>query len=227
MVDSSCGHWMPELLTGFTPMNLITGDGGRTGVQPDLSKLSFVRVIYGSEGGMGEAYYAYDGRVWARWETDFPQGDDNLSHRLTQLTRIKVSPIGASRFLTAPDLGDFPMLFMSDPGYMVLSRQEIAALRRYLASGGFLWVDDFWGDAEWKQFADVMREVLPGQSVAHAALQSIRSFIRCSISARCRRSPHCLSQRRAGIPPSGAHTNNPRAHSENRRCEPGWMTTDA
>ena len=56
-----------------------------------MSKLNFARIIYDSEGGMGEAYYAYDGRVWARWETDFPEGDDNFSHRLAQLTRIQVN----------------------------------------------------------------------------------------------------------------------------------------
>ena len=112
---------------------------------------------------MGEAYYVYDGRFWARWETDFPEGDDNFSHRLANLTRISVSPVAASRLLTAPDLGDFPMLYMSDPGYMVLTQEEIAALARYLANGGFVWVDDFWGDAEWQQFANVMRQVLPGR----------------------------------------------------------------
>jgi Domain of unknown function (DUF4159) len=149
--------------TAFGASNLITGDGGRSSARPDLSRLNFVRAIYDSEGGMGEAYYAYDGRVWARWETDFPQGDDNFSHRLTQLTRIHVNPTAASRLLTAADLGDFPMLYMSDPGYMVMSQEEKVALRRYLANGGFLWVDDFWGDAEWRQFANVMRSVLPGR----------------------------------------------------------------
>ena len=64
--------------------------------------------------------------------------------------------------LTAPDLGDFPLLYMSDVGYMVLSKSERTALRHYLLNGGFLWVDDFWGDAEWRQFAKVMRDVLPG-----------------------------------------------------------------
>ena len=143
--------------------NLITGDGGRAGKPADMSKLTMARVIYDSEGGMGEAYYAYDGRVWARWETDFPQGDDNFSHRLSQLTRIQVSQFAASRMLTAPDLGDFPMLYMSDPGYMIVSAEEKAAFKSYLANGGFVWVDDFWGDAEWQQFADVMRQVLPGR----------------------------------------------------------------
>jgi Domain of unknown function (DUF4159) len=141
----------------------LPGDGGRSGETPDLSKLNFVRAIYNSEGGMGEAYYVYDGRFWARWETDFPEGDDNFSRRLGTLTRINVNPTAASRLLTAPDLGDFPMLYMSDPGYMVLSREEIDAFANYLANGGFVWVDDFWGDAEWQQFATVMREVLPGR----------------------------------------------------------------
>lgn len=141
----------------------LPGDGGRSGEMPDMSKLNFVRAIYSSEGGMGEAYYVYDGRFWARWETDFPEGDDNFSRRLAALTRVDVNPRAASRLLTAPDLGDFPMLYMSDPGYMVLSRNEIDAFARYLANGGFVWVDDFWGDAEWQQFANVMRQVLPGR----------------------------------------------------------------
>lgn len=150
-------------LGAIASSNLITGDGGRAGTPADMSKLNFARIIYDSEGGMGEAYYAYDSRVWARWETDFPEGDDNFSHRLAQLTRIQVARTASSRMLTAPDLGDFPLLYMSDPGYMVVSREEKAALARYLANGGFVWCDDFWGDAEWQQFADVMRQVLPGR----------------------------------------------------------------
>ena len=43
---------------------------------------------------------------------------------------------------------------------IVLSQAEKTALARYLANGGFLWVDDFWGDAEWRQLEDVMRDVL-------------------------------------------------------------------
>jgi hypothetical protein len=154
------------VLTAFSAgstSNLITGDGGRAGTPADLSKLNIARVIYDSEGTMGEAYYVYDGRLWARWETDFPQGDDNLCKRLAQITRIDVEPRAFSRMLTANDLGDFPMLYMSDVGYMVLNKSETNALRQYLTNGGFLWVDDFWGDAEWEQFEKVMRKVLPDE----------------------------------------------------------------
>src|SRR5262245_20885467 len=114
-------------LAAYAATNLITGDGGRASASADMSQLNIARAIYDSEGGMGEAYYAYDGRVWARWETDFPQGDDNFGHRLGQLTRIAVNPVASSRMFTAADLGDFPLLYMSDPGYMVISREEKAA----------------------------------------------------------------------------------------------------
>jgi hypothetical protein len=156
-------YWLFALvsLVAAADSEFPAGDGGRSGVQPNLSQLNFVRAIYESEGSMGEAYYAYDGRMWARWETDFPEGDDNFSHRLAQLTRIEVAPKAASRTFLAKDLGDYPLLYMSDPGYMTMSDKEIAAFRNYLANGGMVWVDDFWGDAEWQQFANVMRRVLP------------------------------------------------------------------
>src|SRR5262245_50864565 len=57
----------------------------------DLSKFNYVRIEYDSEGGMGEAYYFYDGRMWQRWETDTPAAEENLMHRLSQLTRINVN----------------------------------------------------------------------------------------------------------------------------------------
>ncbi|MEO7774343.1 MAG: DUF4159 domain-containing protein [Steroidobacteraceae bacterium] len=127
----------------------------------DLSQFTFARGSYDSEGGMGEAYYAYDGRVWARWETDYPEADQNFARRLSQLTRINTNPVAAHRPFSAPDIGDFPLLYVADPGWMRLTHEEEAGLARYLANGGFLWVDDFWGDAEFEQFADAMRAVLP------------------------------------------------------------------
>ena len=45
----------------------------------DLSLFTFARGAYDSEGGYGDAYYQYDGRVWARWETDYPEGDENFT----------------------------------------------------------------------------------------------------------------------------------------------------
>jgi hypothetical protein len=115
----------------------------------DPEAFTFVRIRYDSSGGYGESWYHYEGRDWQRWETDFPRGELNLLFRLHQLTTLKVNPQPIVRRLTDPTLVDYPFIFMSDVGWQVLSDAETTALARYLEKGGFLWVDDFWGDAEW------------------------------------------------------------------------------
>src|SRR5712671_4493168 len=127
----------------------------------DLALFNIARVIYDSDDSEGRAYYFYDGRVWARWQTDYPEAEENFVRRLEKLTRIVVNPEVTPRRLTADNLGDFPLLFMSDAGWMLLTPAEKKALARYLTKGGFMWVDRLWGDAEWHNFEDIMRDVLP------------------------------------------------------------------
>ncbi len=120
-------------------------------IQPvaDTDAFTFVRIQYDSTGGFGEAWYRYEGRVWQRWETDFPRAETNLLLRLSQLTSVRVNPEPVVLRLTDPKLFDYPFVFMSDVGWLRLSDQERRMLSRYLSTGGFLWIDDFWGQAEW------------------------------------------------------------------------------
>lgn len=128
---------------------------------PELAEFSFARIVYDSTGGLQEAYYFYEGRLWQRWETDYPQADENFVFRLSELTTSTPNSEPVTLRLTDPSLFSFPFIYMCDVGWMELSSEEQAALRTYLLRGGFLWVDDFWGLAEWENFERVMREVLP------------------------------------------------------------------
>ncbi|HTE41513.1 MAG TPA: DUF4159 domain-containing protein [Steroidobacteraceae bacterium] len=139
-----------------------TEDARKSQPAADLSVFTFTRGAYDSVGGYSEAYYQYDGRVWARWETDYPEADENFTARLHQLTRVIAAKHAAKRTFDAKDLGDFPLLYVADPGWMMLTEKEQAGLKQFLLNGGLMWVDDFWGDAEWENFADAMRLVLPG-----------------------------------------------------------------
>src|SRR5262245_9627275 len=138
-----------------------TAEARKAQPAPDLSFFTFARGAYDSEGGYGDAFYQYDGRVWARWETDYPEADENFSARFKQLTSVNVTKHAMKRTFDAQDLGDLHLLYVADPGWMILSPAEIKGLRNYLLKGGMIWVDDFWGDGEWQQFEDRMREVLP------------------------------------------------------------------
>jgi hypothetical protein len=95
------------------------------------------------------------------WITDFPDSDLNLSYRLQQLTTIKTDPNGRTLRLTDPDLVRYPWIYMVEPGSLELRDEEVPILRNYLLNGGFLMVDDFWGEVQWRTFQAQMKRVFP------------------------------------------------------------------
>lgn len=118
---------------------------------------TFVRVRYGSwSGGWGRRRGRGGG-----WRTDYPDSDLNFSFRLQQLTSIEVDPRGRVVGLTDDELFDYPFLYMLEPGRLYFEPAEVEALRRYLLAGGFLMVDDFWGDDEWQNFEEEILRVFP------------------------------------------------------------------
>lgn len=121
---------------------------------------TFVRVRY-DPGGRGQGW---GGGRGAGWGTDLPDSDLNLSFRLQQMTSMRVDPDGRIVRLTDPDLADYPFIYIVEPGGLYLSEPEIVALRKYLLNGGFLMLDDFWGELEWENCERVMRQVFPDRS---------------------------------------------------------------
>ena len=119
---------------------------------------TFVRIQYDSHGGN---YGWRGGRGYGKWRTDYPDADLNLSFRLSELTSLEVDPNGLILRLTDPELFDYPFIYIIEPGHLMFSEAEVVALRNYLNKGGFLMVDDFWGEMEWQNFAYEMKRVFP------------------------------------------------------------------
>jgi len=97
------------------------------------------------------------------WITDYPDSDLNLSYRLQQMTSIKVDPNGRILRLTDKALYNYPFIYMVEPGALQLRDEEVEILRKYLLNGGFLMVDDFWGEWQWEGFADQIKRVFPNR----------------------------------------------------------------
>lgn len=95
------------------------------------------------------------------WSTDTPDSDLNLSWRLSTLTALKVNPDGRFLRLTDKELKDYPFIYMVEPGSLNLDDEEVETLRKYLLNGGFLWLDDFWGEGEWNSMAEELKRVFP------------------------------------------------------------------
>ena len=122
-------------------------------IDQDFKKdvFTFVRIRYDS-----------DGRGWGGgWRTDHPDSDLNFSLRLQQLTTLKVNPDPIVLELTDERLFDYPFIYIIEPGRLTFYRDEAAALKRYLENGGFLMIDDFWGDAEYENLAYELTKVFP------------------------------------------------------------------
>jgi hypothetical protein len=122
---------------------------------------TFVRIRYSSWGD------------WRRgkWATDYPDSDLNFSYRLQQLTSLEVAPNGKILQLTDDELFDYPFIYLIEPGRMLLEEAEVVSLRRYLLNGGFMMVDDFWGEDEWENFYGQIKRVFPDREPQELPLE--------------------------------------------------------
>jgi hypothetical protein len=101
------------------------------------------------------------------WLTDYPLADIDLSIRLSELTKTRVSFDGGGQpnhlivQLTSDELYQCPIIIMQEVGRLLFTREDAAALKTYLLKGGFLWVDDFWGSYAWQVWEAEIRKVFP------------------------------------------------------------------
>lgn len=119
---------------------------------------TFARVRYSSWG-------------WRdKWATDYPESDYNISYRLQELTSLEVAPDPVIVDLTDEELFHYPFLYMIEVGDLRFEEDEVVALREYLLRGGFLMVDDFWGEDEYDNFAYEFARVFPDQELQEIPL---------------------------------------------------------
>lgn len=143
---------------------------GRFSLDVDRSA-SDVGVV--SAPGVPRTFYftraIYSGRrdFWAgsSWRIDYPKADHQFVFGLRRLTEIDAYEGDNAIRLTDPELSRFPFLYMLEVGHMRLTEEEVEGLRRYLQAGGFLFVDDFWGTWEWRNWESEIARVLPGRSI--------------------------------------------------------------
>ena len=99
----------------------------------------------------------------SRWATDYPDADLNLTARIAKVTNLNVD---REPLVLEPDTvadAEHPIVYVSANGDWFVSDDDARSLRRYLESGGFLWIDDSWGDREKAATKAQIAKILPGQ----------------------------------------------------------------
>ena len=118
--------------------------------------------FYFTRGAYSSSPWSWRGRSWA---TDYPKADQQFLYVMQRTLGWDIFGCENPIRLDDPHLRRFPFLYVLEVGAMGLTQPEVEGLRNYLLSGGFLFVDDFWGPAEWENFEREISQVLPGHSL--------------------------------------------------------------
>jgi hypothetical protein len=124
-----------------------------------FGEFTFVRTIYQSP-FRGYGRRSYGGGTWT---TDYPEADNNFIVGLREWagTNLKIAPRPEALEILDDRIFDYPILYIVEPGFMDLSPEQAARLREYIMRGGFLFLDDFWGEFEWQNVQEQFQKVVP------------------------------------------------------------------
>lgn len=126
--------------------------------EPYRGDLRFVRIRYtvGFSGFSRRGSYGEP-----PWMHDYPTADTHLMKILDELTlaRPEVDTSNVHTF-SDPELHNYPLAYVSEPGFWTMDDAEVAGLRSYLQKGGFVIFDDF-RDTDWYNLEEQMRRAMP------------------------------------------------------------------
>src|SRR5438093_4334758 len=119
-------------------------------------RFTFVRLRYGTNMG-----YRHIGNGGYPWSHDYPDGEVHFSKILDEITLLRIRTDGSNILsIDDPELFNYPIAYMAEPGYWGATPTEAVALRNYLLKGGFVIFDDFRGP-DWDNLQYQMKLVLP------------------------------------------------------------------
>jgi len=129
------------------------------GNTPYDGRFVFVRLRYDS--GFGDGFGRRRGGGGPPWAHDYPDGEVHFTKIMEELSLLRVRTDGSNILsLDDPELFNYPVAYMAEPGLWNASLSEADSFRSYLLKGGFAIFDDFRG-YDWENLQEQMRRVLP------------------------------------------------------------------
>ncbi|MDG1025589.1 MAG: DUF4159 domain-containing protein [Gammaproteobacteria bacterium] len=139
----------------------------------EITDFQWIRGQYTNHAGGARGGYGMRRRGgW--WDTDYPDSDENFLRGVQRYTNVDTNP-GNHKFieLTNPELFENIFLYMnwkrvpigssySGPNF---APAEIEALREFMFRGGFVMVDDFWGQPHLDDMFMEMGKIFPEREI--------------------------------------------------------------
>lgn len=119
---------------------------------PPATEFIAARLHFGTNGAIGHM----------GWSHNYPQSDQNLNEFLERATGIDLELMSYRIVeLESEEVFDYPFAYISEPGEMELTDQEVINLREYISRGGFILMDDFDGSEQWSQMRSQVLRAFP------------------------------------------------------------------
>ncbi len=156
------------------------GSLGRGPVQnnPPATELIIARLHFGTNGNIRHS----------GWSHNYPWSDREINSFLKRKTSIDVDEFSYRIVeLGSDEVFDYPFAYVSEPGEMQLTEQEVHNLREYIIRGGTIIMDDFDGDWQWDQMESQVRRAFPDRALlpideghvlysAHETLENLQAM---------------------------------------------------
>ncbi len=99
------------------------------------------------------------------WSHNYPWSEQHLNDFVAETTRIDVEN-NSYRIveLGSDEIFEHPFTYVSEPGEMELTDQEVENLRQYIDRGGFILIDDFDGPRHLTQLRSQMLRAFPDRN---------------------------------------------------------------
>jgi hypothetical protein len=120
--------------------------------QPPATELIVARWRYGTNGWFGHM----------GWSHNHPSSDRNFNEFIIQSTGVDLA-LSSFRIveLGSDEVFDYPFAYVSEPGEMALTEQEVENLREFVERGGFVLMDDFDGPQQLDNMLSQVRRAFP------------------------------------------------------------------
>jgi hypothetical protein len=104
------------------------------------------------------------------WLHDYPTAEEHILQIMKETSMIDAERMSYRIVeLSSPDVFQYPFSYVSEPGEMFLTDQEVVNLREYINRGGFVMVDDFGGQGggrpEFERFRSNLLRAFPDRDL--------------------------------------------------------------
>lgn len=149
---------------GFVKGQGLRGARGVPQNNPPATEFVAARWHFGTNGAIGHM----------GWSHNYPRSDRNLNEFLARATGLDVQTLSYRIVeLGSQEVFDYPFAYVSEPGEMELTDQEVLNLRQFIGNGGFVLMDDFDGPAQWAQMRSQIIRAFPGNDFVPVPLDHV------------------------------------------------------